>query len=82
MTNIRRHPTETVFKRGLLLLMLLMSFQVEMIQRKEVLILYKSLMGSIEPSQTEWFGLVLVGCRIRGGSGGVRNKGWFWWGAE
>ena len=62
--------------------MLVMSFQVEMIQRKEVLILYKSLMGSIEPSQTEWFGLVLVGCGIRGGSGGVRNKGWFWSGAE
>ena len=59
-------------------MMLMMSFQVERIQRKEVLILYKSLMGSIEPSQTEWFGLVLVGCRIRGGSGGVRNKGWFW----
>ena len=62
--------------------MLVMSFQVEMIQRKEVLILYKSLMGSIEPSQTEWFGLVLVGCGIRGGSGENLNKGWFWWGVE
>ena len=64
--------------------MLVMSFQVEMVLRKEGwrgggLILYKwSLMGSVEPSQTAWFALVLVWCGIRGSSGVVWNKGCFW----